>query len=100
MAGDGYSIIRATRSSVPFLSLLPIQSVIRSLSIHTHTQTHTLHPQPTTMVSAIAVLKGEGKVSGKAIFTQENENSPVTVTGEITGNDPNVSRASRASSVW
>merc|ERR1712225_125739 len=53
---------------------------------------HLLNSHTFTMVSAIAVLKGEGKVTGKAIFTQESEGSPVTVTGEITGNDPNAQR--------
>merc|ERR1712093_202183 len=47
---------------------------------------HLLNSHTFTMVSAIAVLKGEGKVTGKAIFTQESEGSPVTVT------DPNAQR--------
>ncbi|KAK9899361.1 copper/zinc binding superoxide dismutase [Cystobasidium minutum MCA 4210] len=44
------------------------------------------------MVSAIAVLKGDSKVSGLLKFSQSDENSPVTITGEITGNDPNAQR--------
>ena len=66
------------------------------------------------MVSAIAVLKGDSKVepcsrkatirrrsysfcaplqvSGIVKFSQQDENSPVTVSGEISGNDANVCR--------
>merc|ERR1711939_947476 len=65
---------------------------VASYSNLTSPLSHLLNSHTFTMVSAIAVLKGEGKVTGKAIFTQESEGSPVTVTGEITGNDPNAQR--------
>ncbi|GAA98944.1 hypothetical protein E5Q_05632 [Mixia osmundae IAM 14324] len=44
------------------------------------------------MVKAIAVLKGDSKVSGVVYFEQSDENSPVKVTGEIAGNDANAER--------
>ncbi|PVU99591.1 hypothetical protein BB559_000577 [Furculomyces boomerangus] len=37
------------------------------------------------MVKAICVLKGDSNVTGVVTITQENENSPATVTAEITG---------------
>ncbi len=44
------------------------------------------------MVKAVAVLRGEGKVTGTVTFVQESESSPTTISYEITGNDPNVKR--------
>jgi len=44
------------------------------------------------MVSAIAVLRGDSKVSGIVKFEQADENSPVKVSGEIAGNDANAQR--------
>ncbi|KAL1991830.1 hypothetical protein VTN49DRAFT_5138 [Thermomyces lanuginosus] len=44
------------------------------------------------MVKAVAVLRGDSKVSGTVTFEQPDENSPVTVSWNITGNDPNAKR--------
>ncbi|CAD6578915.1 MAG: Superoxide dismutase [Cu-Zn] [Cyphobasidiales sp. Tagirdzhanova-0007] len=44
------------------------------------------------MPSAIAVVRGDSKVSGIVKFSQASENDPVSVTGEITGNDANAPR--------
>ena len=44
------------------------------------------------MVKAIAVLKGDSKVTGVITFTQEAEGGPVTVTGKIENLDANAER--------
>ncbi|BEJ17402.1 hypothetical protein CspHIS471_0608030 [Cutaneotrichosporon sp. HIS471] len=44
------------------------------------------------MVKAIAVLKGDSKVTGTITFTQAAEGGPVSVTGTITGLDANAQR--------
>ncbi|KAL1974684.1 hypothetical protein VTN31DRAFT_4888 [Thermomyces dupontii] len=44
------------------------------------------------MVKAVAVLRGDSKVSGTVTFEQPDENSPVTVSWNITGSDPNAKR--------
>ncbi|KAK6200176.1 superoxide dismutase (Cu-Zn) [Scheffersomyces amazonensis] len=44
------------------------------------------------MVSAVAVLRGDSKVSGVVKFSQETESAPTTISWEITGNDPNALR--------
>uniref|UniRef100_A0A346R906 Superoxide dismutase [Cu-Zn] n=1 Tax=Epichloe coenophiala TaxID=5047 RepID=A0A346R906_EPICN len=45
------------------------------------------------MVKAVAVLRGDAKVSGTVVFEQEEpESSPTTITWDITGNDPNAKR--------
>ncbi|CAK9784755.1 copper zinc superoxide dismutase [Cutaneotrichosporon oleaginosum] len=44
------------------------------------------------MVKAIAVLKGDSKVSGTITFTQDDNGGPVTVTGKIEGLDANAKR--------
>lgn len=44
------------------------------------------------MVSAVAVLRGDTKVSGVVRFEQASESEPTTVSWEITGNDPNALR--------
>ncbi|AOW05310.1 superoxide dismutase [Cu-Zn] [Yarrowia lipolytica] len=44
------------------------------------------------MVKAVAVLRGDSKVSGTVTFEQDSESGPVTVTYDIKGNDPNAER--------
>ncbi|KAL6410436.1 putative superoxide dismutase [Ilyonectria robusta] len=44
------------------------------------------------MVKAVAVLRGDAKVSGTVIFEQESESAPTTITYDISGNDPNAER--------
>ncbi|CAN6649815.1 superoxide dismutase [Cu-Zn] [Trichomonascus vanleenenianus] len=44
------------------------------------------------MVKAVAVLRGDSKVTGTVTFEQTSENAPTTVTYEITGNDANAKR--------
>lgn len=44
------------------------------------------------MVKAVAVLKGDSKVSGIVKFEQGSEQEPTTITWEITGNDANSQR--------
>ncbi|KAK4137098.1 Cu/Zn superoxide dismutase [Trichocladium antarcticum] len=44
------------------------------------------------MVKAVAVVRGDSKVSGSVIFEQENESAPTTVTWDITGHDANAKR--------
>ncbi|KAJ2234866.1 Superoxide dismutase [Cu-Zn], partial [Coemansia sp. RSA 485] len=40
------------------------------------------------MVKAVAVLKGDEGVSGTVYFVQENESSPISIEGTITGLAP------------
>ncbi|CAC5380826.1 SOD1 [Mytilus coruscus] len=40
------------------------------------------------LIKAVCVLKGDGAVTGTVAFTQQNGDSPVTVTGELTGLAP------------
>ncbi|KAL4907558.1 superoxide dismutase [Aspergillus multicolor] len=44
------------------------------------------------MVKAVAVLRGDSKVSGTVTFEQADENSQTTVSWDITGNDANAER--------
>ncbi|KYK57873.1 Superoxide dismutase [Drechmeria coniospora] len=44
------------------------------------------------MVKAIAVIRGDSKVSGNVTFEQESESSPTRITWDITGNDANAKR--------
>ncbi|KAI9802592.1 MAG: Superoxide dismutase [Cu-Zn] [Piccolia ochrophora] len=44
------------------------------------------------MVKAVAVLRGDSKVSGTVTFEQDSESSPTTISYEINGNDPNAKR--------
>ncbi|KAL1413810.1 Superoxide dismutase [Cu-Zn] [Vanrija pseudolonga] len=44
------------------------------------------------MVKAVAVLKGDSKVTGVITFTQAAEGGPVTVEGKIEGLDANADR--------
>ncbi|KAK4502380.1 hypothetical protein PRZ48_005805 [Zasmidium cellare] len=44
------------------------------------------------MVKAVAVLRGDSNVKGTVTFEQEAENSPTTITYDITGNDANAQR--------
>ncbi|KAL1970953.1 hypothetical protein VTN77DRAFT_2787 [Rasamsonia byssochlamydoides] len=44
------------------------------------------------MVKAVAVLRGDSKVSGTVTFEQPDENSPTTISWNITGHDPNAER--------
>ncbi|EGW35452.1 superoxide dismutase (Cu-Zn) [Spathaspora passalidarum NRRL Y-27907] len=44
------------------------------------------------MVKAVAVLRGDSKVSGVVHFEQASESEPTTITYEISGNDPNALR--------
>ncbi|KAK4181233.1 superoxide dismutase [Triangularia setosa] len=44
------------------------------------------------MVKAVAVVRGDSKVSGSVVFEQETENGPTTITWDITGHDANAKR--------
>ncbi|KAI9804409.1 MAG: hypothetical protein M1825_001308 [Sarcosagium campestre] len=44
------------------------------------------------MVKAVAVLRGDSKVSGTVVFEQTSEDSPTTIEYNISGNDPNAKR--------
>jgi Cu-Zn family superoxide dismutase len=44
------------------------------------------------MVKAVAVLRGDSKISGTVTFEQADENSPTTISWNITGHDPNAER--------
>jgi len=44
------------------------------------------------MVKAVAVVRGDSKVTGTVIFEQSSESSPTTITYDISGNDPNAER--------
>ncbi|KAK6463091.1 superoxide dismutase (Cu-Zn) [Scheffersomyces coipomensis] len=44
------------------------------------------------MVKAVAVLRGDSKVSGVVNFVQEKESDPTTISWEISGNDPHALR--------
>ncbi|KAF7955063.1 uncharacterized protein EAE97_000322 [Botrytis byssoidea] len=44
------------------------------------------------MVKAVATVRGDSKVSGTVTFEQSEENSPTTITWNITGNDANAER--------
>ena len=41
---------------------------------------------------AVAVVRGDSKVSGTVTFEQDSESSPTTVTWDISGNDANAKR--------
>ncbi|KAJ5134567.1 RNA-induced silencing complex nuclease component Tudor-SN [Penicillium atrosanguineum] len=45
------------------------------------------------MVKAVAVLRGDAKIAGTVTFEQADENSPTTVSWNITGHDANAERA-------
>ena len=44
------------------------------------------------MVKAVAVVRGDSKVTGTVTFEQESESAPTTVTWDISGHDPNAKR--------
>ncbi|EWC48130.1 superoxide dismutase Cu-Zn [Drechslerella stenobrocha 248] len=44
------------------------------------------------MVKAVAVIRGDSDVKGVVTFEQADENSPTTISWEITGNTPNAQR--------
>jgi len=44
------------------------------------------------MVKAVAVLRGDSKVTGTVTFEQASESSPTTITYDISGNDPSAER--------
>ncbi|EGV61491.1 Superoxide dismutase [Cu-Zn] [Yamadazyma tenuis] len=44
------------------------------------------------MVKAVAVLRGDAKVTGVVHFEQASESEPTTISWEITGNQPNALR--------
>uniref|UniRef100_F0UXR6 Superoxide dismutase [Cu-Zn] n=1 Tax=Cladonia grayi TaxID=27339 RepID=F0UXR6_CLAGR len=44
------------------------------------------------MVKAVAVLRGDSKVSGEVTFEQSSESSPTTISYDIRGNDPSAER--------
>ncbi|KAL1853725.1 Superoxide dismutase [Cu-Zn] [Paecilomyces lecythidis] len=44
------------------------------------------------MVKAVAVIRGDSKITGTVTFEQANESSPTTVSWNITGHDPNAER--------
>jgi len=45
-----------------------------------------------TMVKAVAVIRGDSKVTGTVTFEQTSEADTTTVTWDITGNDPDAER--------
>jgi len=45
-----------------------------------------------TMVKAVAVLRGDSNVKGTVSFEQADENSPTTISWNITGHDANAER--------
>jgi len=44
------------------------------------------------MVKAVAVVRGDSKVTGQVTFEQTAESSPTTISWDISGNDPNAER--------
>ncbi|KAK4102189.1 copper/zinc binding superoxide dismutase [Parathielavia hyrcaniae] len=44
------------------------------------------------MVKAVAVVRGDSKVTGTVVFKQESEADPTQVSWDITGHDPNALR--------
>ncbi|KAI0540360.1 superoxide dismutase [Xylaria digitata] len=44
------------------------------------------------MVKAVAVLRGDSKVSGTVTFEQASESEPTTISWDLTGHDPNAKR--------
>ncbi|KAI9788747.1 MAG: Superoxide dismutase [Cu-Zn] [Peltula sp. TS41687] len=44
------------------------------------------------MAKAVAVLRGDSKVSGTVTFEQPSETAPTKITYHISGNDPNAKR--------
>jgi Cu-Zn family superoxide dismutase len=44
------------------------------------------------MVKAVAVLRGDSKVSGTVTFEQASESEPTTITWDLTGHDANAKR--------
>merc|ERR1712000_664368 len=48
--------------------------------------------QTVKMVKAVSVLRGDSKVAGTVTFEQADENSPTTITWDITGNDADAKR--------
>ncbi|KAL7621357.1 Superoxide dismutase [Cu-Zn] [Parahypoxylon ruwenzoriense] len=44
------------------------------------------------MVKAVAVVRGDSKVTGTVTFEQVSESAPTTVSWDITGYDPNAKR--------
>lgn len=47
---------------------------------------------PFLVLTAVAVLRGDSKVSGTVKFEQTSESEPTTISWEILGNDPNALR--------
>lgn len=45
-----------------------------------------------SILTAVAVLRGDQNVSGVVNFEQTSENEPTTITWEISGNSPNAQR--------
>ncbi|KAG7291726.1 Superoxide dismutase [Cu-Zn] [Staphylotrichum longicolle] len=44
------------------------------------------------MVKAVAVVRGDSKVTGTVTFEQESESAPTTITWDISGHDANAKR--------
>ncbi|GAD95400.1 superoxide dismutase [Cu-Zn] [Paecilomyces variotii No. 5] len=44
------------------------------------------------MVKAVAVIRGDSKITGTVTFEQASESAPTTVSWNITGHDPNAER--------
>jgi len=44
------------------------------------------------MVTAVAVIRGDSKISGTVKFEQADENAPTTISWDITGHDANAER--------
>ncbi|EXJ75611.1 superoxide dismutase [Cladophialophora psammophila CBS 110553] len=44
------------------------------------------------MVKAVAVLRGDSKITGQVTFEQASESAPTTITWDIQGHDPNAER--------
>ena len=48
--------------------------------------------RPFSSYRLVAVLRGDSKISGTVTFEQADENSPTTISWNITGHDPNAQR--------
>ncbi|KAI2781333.1 superoxide dismutase [Daldinia loculata] len=44
------------------------------------------------MVKAVAVVRGDSKVTGTVTFEQASESAPTTISWDVTGHDPNAKR--------
>ncbi|KAL2801061.1 superoxide dismutase [Aspergillus keveii] len=90
------SSLRSPLSSLPFHSSLISLSRHPSPSVPIFTSplpSLKLHLQKSVkMVKAVAVLRGDSKITGTVTFEQADENAQTTVSWNITGHDANAER--------